>query len=146
MIGCGSCTTFSIIGESRTVYLHMPQYSGEDNKITKDTINFNFWSGNFAIHDNGIQNQPLILHGIEYADCYSDFGVCFDEDLCFPMCFNMPFENKFKFIMAMSNDNEEVTISGLGDCMDAVFVIKNFNFKTLTPTAKSWSMTLEKVR
>lgn len=147
MNACGSCTTFSIIGDSHTIYLKMPQYNGEDNKITKDINRFNFWSGNYAIHDEGINNQPLILRGIEFASCDEEYvGMCLSNSSCFNLCFNMKFTNKFRFLMDMSNDNEEVTILGLGDCMDSVYIIKHFGFKTLTPRSRSWTITLEKVR
>lgn len=146
MSECGSCPTFSIIGESRTVFMRTPEPNGEDNKITKGIQRFNFWSGGYKIHDKGTDTQPLVLRGTETGHCADDGGICFDEDLCFPICFNMPLMNRFKFLMNMSDDNEEVTISGLGDCMNATYVIKHFNYTTDAPRAYSWTMTLEKVR
>lgn len=144
---CGSCNTFSIVGDSHTVELKMPFPNGESNKITKDIQRFNFWSGNYAVHDNGINSQPLVLQGIESASCDKEYiGMCFEGGACFNLYFNMKFTNKFRFIMEMSNDNEEVTITELGDCMNAVYVIKNFTYTTINPRAYSWTMTLEKVR
>lgn len=148
MSGCGSCPTFSLVSETYTVYLKMPQPNGEDNSISKDISRFNFWSGSYSIHDDGINNQPLTLRGIEFAACDEEYaGACFEGGgLCFPIYFNSKFTNKFRFIMEMSDNNEEVTISGLGDCMDAVYIIKHFRFETLTPRSRSWTMALEKVR
>jgi len=146
MSGCGSCSTFSLAGDTYTVNLKMPHYNSEDNKITKDIVHFNFWSGNYTIHDDGINSQPLILRGVEFATCEEEYlGMCFGECMQFNLYFNMKFTNKFRFIMEMSNNNEEVTITGLGDCMDGVYLIKHFNFKTLTPESRSWSMMLERV-
>jgi hypothetical protein len=58
----------------------------------------------------------------------------------------MKFTNKFRFIDEMRDNNEEITISGLGDCMDAVYVIKRFHYMTVTPRAYEWTLVLEKVR
>ena len=147
MSDCGSCATFSIIGETYTVYLKMPHYNNEDRKLNKNLNSFHFWDNDYSVHDDGIKSQPLILKGVEFASCDEEYvGLCLGESACFNLCFNMKFTNKFRFLMDMSNDNEEVTISGLGDCMDAVYVIKHFGFKTLTPRSRSWTMTLEKVR
>lgn len=144
---CGSCNTFSIAGDIYTVDLKMPHYNGEDNKISKDINRFNFWSGNYDVNDDGINSQPLVLTGVEFASCDHEYvGLCFGECAPFNLYFNMKFTNKFRFIMEMSDNNEEVTISGLGDCMDAVYIIKHFSYKTVTPRACSWRMTLEKVR
>ena len=85
---CGSCTNFSIIGTSYTVELKMPQYNGEDNKLTKNINRFNFWSGGYRVHDEGINTQPLILQGVEFAACDEELGgACFaGYGLCFPIC------------------------------------------------------------
>ena len=141
MTECSSCPTFSIISETYTVYLKKPHYNNEDKKLNKNINRFNFWSGSYAVHDDGIRNQPLILKGIEFIACTDE--MCFP--LCFPICFTT-FSDKFEFILSMSNNNEEVTISGLGDCIDAVYIIKRFSFETLTPSSRSWTMRLEKVR
>ena len=132
--------TFSIIGETYTVILRKPHPNSVDRKLNKNINRFNFWSGNYRVHDDGIQNQPLTLQGIEIEE----YAGCFP--LCFPICFRMTLANKLEFILDMSNNNEEVTISGLGNCVDAVYIIKRFSFETLTPSARSWTMQLEKVR
>jgi len=146
-VTCGSCATFSLVSETYTVYLKMPHYNSEDNSLSKDIDNFNLWSGEYDLVDRGIAGQPLVLSGEEFASCDEEYvGLCLGVGACFNLCFNMKFTNKFRFIMSMSDNNEEVTISGLGDCMDAVYIIKKFSFKTETPRSRSWTMTLEKVR
>lgn len=146
MTSCGDCNTFEIIGTTQTITLMMPIYNGEDNRISKNINRFNFWSGNYNVHDDGIEAQPLVLNGVDFR-CEGNYGMCFaGGQICFDLCFNMGHTDKFIVLMDMSDNNEEVTISGLGDCMDAVYVIRNFSFKTIAPLAYSWSMTLEKVR
>jgi hypothetical protein len=46
------------------------------------------------------------------------------------------------------NNGEEFTISTFGDCINGVYIIKDFHLKTIkgTPYAFDWDMTLELVR
>jgi len=126
-----SCATFTITGDSYTVYLTKPIWAGEDDKIIKDIDKKSFWSGNYEVDDKGIRSQPLVLRGIE-ATC------TFDSD----------FTDKMQQMIEMSNDNEEVTISGLDTYMDGVYVIRGFAFNTIkrVVNAYAWTLTLEKVR
>jgi hypothetical protein len=146
---CNDCDTFSIAGDSYTVLLSAPIWGGEDNKIVKDIDRKSFWSGNYEVNDDGINSQPLVLTGVEFASCEDDLcGISFESDAHFSLCFNMKFTNKMRFITEMSNNNEEVTISGLGDCMDGVYIIKHFHYDNIKGAinAYAWNMTLEKVR
>ncbi len=145
---CSSCDTFSIVSSSHQVRLRLPYYNSEDNKIIKDIKRLSFRSGNYNVEDEGIASQPLVLSGTESASCEEEYsGACFEGcGLQFPIYFNSIFTNKFRFIMEMSNNNENVTIHGLGDCMDGVYIIKHFNYVTDTPRSKSWTMTLEKAK
>lgn len=126
-----STATFTIAGETETVYLTKPSWSGEENEISKDIDRKSFWSGNYSLTDKGIIDQPVVLRGIEYTNIV-----------------NSTFTNKMKYLIDMSNENEEVTITGLGDCMDGVYIMRSFHYETIpkTVTAYAWVMTLEKVR
>ena len=142
-----SCATFSIIGDSYTIYLLKPQWGGENYSLQKELQSFNFWSGSFNVHDNGIDNEPIVLSGVEFipkGDCgYGAFCI----PPCIPPCLSEVFTNKFVHLREMANKNEEVAISGLGNCVDAVYIIKSFSTKTLrAPTSRSWVLTLEYVR
>ena len=129
-----SCPTFSIIGDSYSVFFAKPIWGGESYALDKDLQSFNFWSGNFSVHDKGINNEPIILSGIEIGD---ESCGC-DHD-----CFIAKFVN----IRAMARNNEEIIISGLGDCIDATYVIKSFTTKTMHKRdARIWVLTLEYVR
>ena len=128
---CESCATFTLASESYTIYLQKPLWGGEDNKISKDIQRFNLWSSAYRVHDEGINTQPLSLRGIESACDASGFS---------------DISNSMRDILIMADDNEEITISGLGDCMDAVYIIKRFMYRTYTPLSFEWNMVLEKVR
>lgn len=141
-----SCATFSIIGSSYTIYLFKPKWGGVDYNLGKELQSFNFWSGNFNIHDKGIDSEPMTLAGTEFVPPGCVYGA-FCIPPCIPPCLSEVFTNKFIHLREMANKNEEVTISGLGNCIDAVYVIKSFGTKTLrAPVARSWVLTLEYVR
>lgn len=147
MSECGSsCPTFSIIGDSYTIYLYQPDWGGVDYNLGKELQSFNFWSGNFNVHDNGINNEPITLVGIEAVHPRCPYGA-FCLPPCIPFCMSEIFTEKFMHLREMAKNNEEVTIIGLGDCVDAVYVIKSFSTKTMrAPAARSWILTLEYVR
>jgi hypothetical protein len=140
-----TCNTFTITSDSYTITLNKPAPSGEDTTISKDVRLFDFWSGNFDTDDAGIIDRPLHLTGVEYL-AGDNIGICFP--ICFPICFNKPLSQKFAHIWEIQEAHEKVTISNLGDCIDGVYIIKNFTFKTIvgSPTAYSWSMDIELVR
>jgi hypothetical protein len=123
-----SCPTFTLAGTSYTVYLHKPLLP--DNRLSKFLVRFSFWSENYAVHDEGIEGQPLMLSGTESSCSIGDTTA------------------EFKKIDEMMTLHEEITISGLGDCYDAVYVIKKFTYNNIKKTVYgfAWSMTLEKVR
>lgn len=147
MTECGcSCTTFNIAGNSYSIDFFKPRWGGVDYNLEKELQSFNFWSGNFSIHDKGIGGEPIVLAGVESMPPNCGYGAfCFP--LCFPLCMSQIFTNKFIHLREMARDNEEVTISGLGDCVDAVYIIKSFSTKTMrAPASRSWVLTLEYVR
>lgn len=129
-----SCQAFSIIGTINTVALYKPVWGGEGYMLHKDLQAFNFWSGNFSIHDKGIDSEPIILSGVEIGS-----GICGCNHACFTA--------KFVNMRTMANNNEEIEISGLGDCVDAIYVIKSLSTKTMHKRdARIWTLTLEYVR
>lgn len=138
---CPNCETFTIQGEEETVYLYKPQWGGENYKLNKQLDSFDFWLGHYSLVDRGINNEPITLAGIEAA-CLSDLGFCIP--ICIPICANERFLHKFDDISNMMLNHEEVTISGLGDCVDAVYIIVNFTIRSAgAPNAYEWTMVLE---
>lgn len=123
-----SCPTFTLAGTTYTIYLHKPQLP--DNRLSKFLSRFSFWSENYAVHDEGIEGQPLMISGIESSCSIGDTTTEFEK------------------INEMADNHEEITISGLGDCYDAVYVIKKFGYRNIKKTVYGfeWAMTLEKVR
>lgn len=142
-----SCETFTVTGSSYTITFFKPEWGGEEYSLKKELQSFNFWSGNFNVHDKGIDSEPIVLAGVERVgkgDCAYGI-VCIPP--CIPPCLSQAFTNKFIHMREMANNNEEVEIYGLGNCVDAVYVIKSFTTKTLrAPLARSWVLTLEYVR
>lgn len=133
-----ACGSWWLIGESSTVTLNYPLFrNGHNKNIRKDIKRFNFWSGNYRIYDNDIVNQPLMLEGIEYYD---------NSNPSLPNLTNM--ESTVSLINDIMNNEEEVEVDGLSDCIDDVFVIRSFNWATIkkVPYAFRWRLVLEKVR
>lgn len=128
-----SCPTFTLAGTSTTLYFPYPEWVSPDNGITKTVDLFNFWAGNIATVDRGIQDQQLSLGGT-VCPCGPWEGVLMDTWLT--------------AITAAMNDGEEFTINELGDCLNGVYVIKDFSFDTIpgNATCFSWGLKLERVR
>lgn len=124
-----TCNTFTISSATDTVTLIQPIPLGADDAIKKHIDRTAFWSGNYVIDDDGIATQPLRLQGIE-----TDVS-------------QVTLTDKMRAILDMADDNEEVTIAGLGDCLDGVYVIKQFTYTTVRGAIKTyaWNITLEKV-
>ncbi|MFX1588580.1 MAG: hypothetical protein ACFFC1_10520 [Promethearchaeota archaeon] len=125
-----SCPTFTLAGTTYTVYLTKPIPDGADNRLSKFLTRFSFWSENYDVHDEGIEGQPLMLSGIESSCSIGDTTIEFE---------------KINYLM---DEHEEITISGLGDCYNAVYVIKRFSYRNIKKTVYgfAWDLTLEKVR
>lgn len=140
-----SCATFTLESDTTIVYLTKPEPNEEINKTAHDIKIFDFWDESFDTTSNSIQGQPLTISGTEIIGGDNE-GLCFP--ICFPVCFSSPLCKKFSDIWAMSNNHDEVTITGLGDCMDGVYIIENFTFNTIKgyPFALKWELTLEFVR
>jgi hypothetical protein len=141
-----SCATFTLESTSYTIYLNKPNYgNGHDASINNQVDVFNFWDKALDIVPRGLDTEPLSLGGYEIL-CGDNIGICFP--ICFPICFAGPLSTKFENINALMDDHEEVTISGLGDSVDGVYVIQNFEFGTVrgSPNALWWRLSLQYVR
>lgn len=148
-----NCPVFTLQGTSTTLYFPMPEWSNPENGINKNLDLFNHWYGDIDVIDTGINDQPLSLGGTVYIcgsywSLYGSLGLCFP--LCFPLCFSSSggmtiWLNKIDDAM---NNGEKFTISELGDCLNGVYIIKDFTFNTIrkSPGAFTWDLKLERVR
>ena len=134
--------TFNIIGGGELVRLHKPQWNKENRKISKSIDVFDFWDDTFDTVDIGKNNEPLSLSGIEVVAGMNE-GICFP--LCFPLCFSCKLFERFNTINDLANNNEEIKVEGLGDCIDGVYVIKSFSYNTVKRinNAYEWHLELE---
>lgn len=129
---CGSCDVFTISSESHpTIHLSHPRFGdGIDRQLSKELQSFNFWSDNWAVHDNGVESEPLTLIGEEWMLPTGDMHIMMA---------------KFDDINDLMNKHEEVAVSGLGDCVDGYYYIKDFSYDTIkgSPYGKAWRLQLE---
>lgn len=131
---CGSL--FRLHTDTYDIYLPMPEPSGESRTLNKDIKLFDFWTDERDTIDVGITDEPITLNGTISA-CTDDKDVEMTIIAA-----------KFSNIHDMANRHEEVTITELGDCYDAVYVIKSFRYNTIrrSPYAFAWQLVLEYVR
>lgn len=139
----------------------MPSWDNVRGGFQKDIAVFNMWDGDLEVFDMGLNTQNLRIGGV-WRICGEWEGVCFP--LCFPLCFSEPFSETIENIHTIMNNGEEITIDwkgacfplcfplcflgDLGDCLNAVYVIKKFELNTIerAPSAFSYVFELEKVR
>jgi hypothetical protein len=141
----GDCEKFTITSDCYTIRLAKPFWNSEDAKLNKDLKNFQFWTDNYTVHDRGIDSQPLVLVGVKTVHGEEVQGF----PLCFPICFDCACFLSFNLLNEIMDRHEEVTISGLGDCIDAVYMIKDFSLETVPKHGMNylvWTLTLEKKR
>ena len=128
---CGD--VFNMRSATHSIYLPMPEMGSEAGTLSNEIKLFDFWIGERDAVNIGINNEPIILSGTIYA-CTDDEDVEMTA-----------IATKFLNIHDMMDNHEEVTITELGDCVDAVYIIKSFKYNTIknSPYAYTWSLTLE---
>lgn len=142
---CDDITVFTITGDTYTVEMAYPSYNSPQNRIDSSVKLFDFWSGRFDTRHDGISTEPVRINGFETL-CGDNSAICFP--LCFPICFKSALCTKFDKIDYMMENHEEITVSGLGDCFNGTYIIKNFSYSSMDRVrdAIRWSLTLELVR
>ena len=140
-----SCPSITLQGTVTTLYFPKPEYMNPNNEVSKNVDLFNMWSGYISTVDRGINTQSLNIGGT-VCICGLWEGVCFP--LCFPICFSSAMTTWLDSIETAMNSGEEFTINELGDCLNGVYVIKDFSFDTIkgVVNAWSWSLNLERVQ
>lgn len=140
--------TFTLASSSGTnFFFPKPEWDSANNEISKTVDLFNFWKNDdVTTVDKGINGQPMVLEGT-ICICSHWEGVCFPlcpDSLCFTESFTT-FLNNLKRDM---NNGEEFTINELGNCINGVYVIRNFSFDTINrvPSCYKWRLELERVR
>lgn len=140
---CGTFTMQPSVSSDFNVPI--PSWDNAKGSISKDIRVFNMWEGELEVVDGGLNNEPLIIAGV-WRICGEWEGLCFP--LCFPLCFSRPLSDKIDDIHDIMNDGEEITIDDLNDCLNGVYVINSFDFKTIkgAPSAFTYVFVMEKVR
>jgi hypothetical protein len=140
-----SCPTFTLRGTATDLIFPQPEWATARNGITKTIDLFNLWSGDIDTVDKGIETQPLTIGGT-LCTCGIWEGLCFP--ICFPACWNCALSQWLDSVESAMNDGEEFEINELGDCINGVYVIKNFIFDTIkkSPDCYKWSLVLKRVR
>lgn len=141
-----SCPTFTLTTSTGTdYYLPKPLWNNARNNLDLNIRIFDFWDDTFDTTYDGINQEPLIIAGI-IPICGQYEGLCFP--ICFPACFSSPLSNLIANIWTVQNEHLELTISGLGECLNGVYVLQSFNTRTVrgSELAIAYRMTLQRVR
>lgn len=124
---------FKLDSDSYSINLPMPSYGGESGSINNNLILFTFWAEDRDVSNMGIGSEPITLNGTIYAS---------SDDIESEM---EAIATKFLNIHTLMDDHESVSITGLGNCVDATYIIQNFSYSTIkgSPYAYTWQLTLE---
>ena len=127
---------FQLQSDSYSIIFPMPEYGGESGSVNNELKLFNFWLEDRETNIIGISDEPITLSGKIYA-----YGNNKDVEMATIVA-------KFLNMHAIMDKHESVTITGLGTCFDATYIIKNFSYSTIrgSPYAFTWNLTLEYVR
>jgi len=138
-----NCETFTLHGTDTNLVFPIPAWASPNNGITKSVDLFNFKSGDIDTVDRGINTQPLTIGGV-LIPCGIWKGVCFP--ICFPICWDCALSKWLDSVRDAMNNGEVFTINELGNCLNGVYVIKNFAFDTIpgSPDGFAWGLTLER--
>jgi len=146
MTECSQCTITLTTSTGTVIYVPMPVWDSIDGEIGKDVELFNMWKeSGIELVDKGINDESFSFGGI-WSVCGIFAGMCFP--ICFPACFSCPLTTMWNSIRTASNNDSEITIDGLGDCMNGVYVIQDFQIKTIkrAPIHYSYKFIMKKVR
>jgi len=141
-----SLPTFTLACSSGTnYYFPIPEWASPDNEISKTVDLFDFWDNDIDTVDRGINTQTLKIGGT-ICICGVWEGVCLPfcpDSFCFSQAMTT-FLDSFRQAM---NNGEEFTINELGNCLNGVYVVRNFSFNTIkrTPSCFRWELDLERV-
>jgi len=130
---CGN--VFQLHTDTYRVFLPVPEYGGESGSINNEIMLFDFWINERDTDTIGINSEPIVLGGTIFA--------CGDNKETEMVGIGTKFLN----IHSMMDAHEKVRITGLNDCFDAYYIIKNFRHATIrgSPYAYAWQLTLEYV-
>jgi hypothetical protein len=134
------CNCFLITSASYTFDFPLPDWDNIERYETKEIDIFDFYNEDFDTTDNGIGSRSLMIGGTLWIDNITGgtYVTCTNECLCVII----------EYINNIQNNHEEITITGIDDLIDAVYIFESFKFSSINRTNKAfdWSMTLKKVR
>ena len=146
-MSCCSVSTFTLAASGGTnYYFPLPEWASPDNEISNEVKTYDMWENSAREYVNkGINTQTLSMGGT-ICVCSIWSGLCFP--LCFPLCFSKPLFTQVRNLHTTMNNGEEITINELGDCINGVYVIKDFHFDTIPKCnyCYKWQLTLERKR
>ena len=126
-------TTLDLISSTYESKLRYCTMDDVNRQFTNNIDVINFWSDDITAVHKGKNSEPVSFYGVEYPSIASDPSYI---------------AYKFEQIWHMQDDNEEITIDSVDDCIDGVYVIKDFSIQSVKKVcnAYTWRLNLEYVR
>lgn len=122
---------FSLITDTYNLYLPLPMWGAPNKKLTKDITLFNFKTFAIEVVDKGINSEPTNLQGHFVVGVYTRNTI----------------SGKYEILVDIMNNNKKITISGINDYLDGIFVIKSWKLRSIPGSPKGfiWVLALEYV-
>ena len=144
-----TCGTFTITDSTGFILFPKPYPGNISNDESYSTKKFAFQEGRFYVYIEEKSNDGIVIKGFCIATTYKTcHPICFD-DVFGTFCFSSSdLSQKFDFLNDAMDAEREVTISGLSDEIDAVYVIENFSYNIIPHSvdAFEYNITLKYVR
>lgn len=103
-----TCTLITITSDSYTIQIPMPTWNNVDGKIDNSVDVLNFYEDeDFFNAYRGLNTEPVILRGRMLISDITD-------------------EAMITNIWGIMDNDEEVDITGIGDCIDDRYIIINY--------------------
>ncbi|MCK4328498.1 hypothetical protein KAX02_01520 [candidate division WOR-3 bacterium] len=111
-----------------------PHREGAEGKLNKILTLFNFWTDDYDIIDEGMNDDGLTLRGLDIM-CEDVEPECFSFPACFPWCANIgstaQFHKKWHMLEVLANTGITIEFDTLDKTLDGTFVIKSINLSSV---------------
>jgi len=118
--------TFSFNSESYNIRLAEPDYEDASMNLIKATKLTNFYDGQLFVDDVGKEAEPLIITVYAWVDIRNRDTI----------------SGLIEALNVISNDGEEVTITGIQACIDGVYVINRIHAEPVENTKDAFQITI----
>ena len=111
-----------------------PHREGAEGKLSKVLTLFNFWTDDYDIIDEGMNDDGITLRGLDIM-CEDIEPECMSFPACFPWCVNIgataQFHKKWHMLEVLANTGIIIEFDTLEKTLDGTFIIKSINLSSV---------------